>query len=101
MFVSKQIFAGSWRRYFIGKLSDVTKEGNSYLVFYKLRIESSFMPLGKVTLLSLDASYIWVIFLVSTSMRPVIAVKWLVSISFEIWLWNPKNMSTTQRLNLV
>ena len=30
MFVVKQIFAGSWERY--GKLHDVTREDNSFLV---------------------------------------------------------------------
>ena len=30
MFVGKQIFAGSWGRYFVGNLYDVTREDNSY-----------------------------------------------------------------------
>ena len=33
MFVGKQIFVGSWGRYFVGKLCDVTRENNSYLIY--------------------------------------------------------------------
>ena len=33
MFVGKQIFIGSWGRYFVDKLCDVTRECNSYLIY--------------------------------------------------------------------
>ena len=33
MFAGKQIFADSWGRYFVGKLGDVTRENNSYLIY--------------------------------------------------------------------
>ena len=33
MFASKQVFADSWGRYFVGKLGDVTRENDSYLIY--------------------------------------------------------------------
>ena len=33
MFVGKQIFVCSWRRYYVGNLCDVTRKDNSYLIY--------------------------------------------------------------------
>ena len=63
MFAGKQIFADSWGRYFVGKLGDVTRENDSYLIY--LQTTEKFIFLIFIMLQNR------VIFPVNTSMRPV------------------------------
>ena len=81
MFVGKQIFAGSWGRYFLGMQKNATREDKLYMCpwfVYRLRIELSFLYFIR------KDNSIWfgfklqnrVIFLVDTSLHPVIVVKW-------------------------
>ena len=63
MFAGKQIFADSWGRYFVGKLGDVTRENDSYLIYLQTT--------EKVIFLIFIMLQNRVIFPVNTSMRPV------------------------------
>ena len=70
-FVGKQIFAGSWGHYFVGKLCDVTREDISNFICFSKYGKSylSHILLGKITLFCSDGS-------LCKTMRPVIAGKW-------------------------
>ena len=57
-FVGKQIFAGSWGHYFVGKLYDVTREDISNFICFSKYGKSylSHILLGKITLFGSDGS---------------------------------------------
>ena len=50
-------FSYLWERYFVNKLYGVIREDNSWFIFKLGKELFSYILLGKVTLLGLDASY--------------------------------------------
>ena len=89
-FVGKQIFAGSWGHYFVGKLYDVTREDISNFICFSKYGKSylSHILLGKITLFDSDGSLCKHF---DTSMRPVIAGKWNHQRGFRT-RWTVKSM---------
>ena len=90
MFVGKQIFAGSWGRYFVGKLCDVTLKMTLTWFIYKVR---------KDLLWCFIMLQNRVYFPINTSMRPVIAGKWNHLRGFRA-RWIVKTMITIEKNTL-